>query len=79
MDMEMLCRAFQETRPWIDDFRKRTYEKAFQAYTERFGSSYLEAAREAGRRGSSVLPERFWTVLRRAGSASVRGTVRQFG
>ncbi len=51
MDMEMLCRAFQETRPWIDDFRKRTYEKAFQAYTERFGSSYLEAAREAGEEG----------------------------
>ena len=51
MDLEMLCRAFQETRPWIDDFRKRTYEKAFRAYTERFGSSYLEAVREAGEKG----------------------------
>ena len=36
MDLEMLCRAVQETKPWIDDFRKRTYEKAFRAYTDRF-------------------------------------------
>lgn len=55
MDMEMLCRAFQETRPWIDEFRKRTYEKAFQAYTERFGPSYLDAVREAGEEGLSHL------------------------
>lgn len=51
MDLEMLCRAVQETRPWMDDFRRRTYEKAFQAYTDRFGPCYLEAAREAGEEG----------------------------
>ena len=51
MDMEMLCRAVQETKPWIDDFRKRTYEKAFRAYTDRFGPSYVEAVREAGEEG----------------------------
>lgn len=47
----MLCRAVQETRPWIDNFRKRTYEKAFRDYTERFGASYLEAVGEAGENG----------------------------
>lgn len=51
MDLEMLCRAVQETKPWIDDFRKRTYEKAFRAYTDRFGPSYVEAVREAGEEG----------------------------
>ena len=51
MDLEMLCRAVQETRPWMDDFRRRTYEKAFQSYTDRFGPCYLEAAREAGEEG----------------------------
>lgn len=51
MELEMLCRAFQETRPWIDDFRKRTYEKAFRAYMERFGPSYLEAVQDAGEEG----------------------------
>lgn len=47
----MLCRAVQETRPWIDNFRKRTYEKAFRDYTERFGASYLEAVGETGENG----------------------------
>lgn len=51
MDLELLCRAFQETRPWLDEFRKRTYESAFRAYTDRFGPSYLEAVREAGEEG----------------------------
>lgn len=51
MDLELLCRAIQETRPWMDEFRKRTYEKAFRAYTDRFGPCYLEAAREAGEEG----------------------------
>lgn len=51
MDLELLCRAFQETRPWLDEFRKRTYESAFRAYTDRFGPSYLEAARQAGEEG----------------------------
>lgn len=51
MDLELLCRAFQETRPWMDEFRKRTYEKAFRAYTDRFGPGYLEAVREAGEEG----------------------------
>ena len=51
MDLEMLCRAVQETKPWIDNFRKRTYEKAFRAYTDRFGPGYLEAVREAGEEG----------------------------
>lgn len=51
MDLELLCRAIQETRPWMDEFRKRTYEKAFRAYTDRFGPCYLEAAREAGEKG----------------------------
>lgn len=51
MDLEMLCRAVQETKPWTGEFRKRTYEKAFQAYTEQFGPAYLEAAGEAGEEG----------------------------
>lgn len=51
MDLETLCRAAQETRPWMDEFRKRTYERAFRAYTDRFGPCYLEAAREAGEEG----------------------------
>lgn len=51
MDIAILCRAFQETRPWMDEFRKRTYEKAFRAYTDRFGPGYLEAVREAGEEG----------------------------
>ena len=53
MDLEMLCRAVQETKPWIDDFRKRTYEKAFRAYTNRFAPCYLEAAGEAGGGGAA--------------------------
>lgn len=55
MELEMLCRAFQETKPWIDEFRKRTYEKAFKAYTEQFGPCYQEAVREAGEEGLSAL------------------------
>lgn len=51
MDLELLCRAFQETSPWMDQFRKQTYKKAFRAYTDRFGPAYLEAAREAGEEG----------------------------
>lgn len=51
MDLELLCRAFQETRPWLDEFRKQTYERAFRAYTDRFSPSYLEAARQAGEEG----------------------------
>lgn len=48
MDLEMLCRAFQETRPWLDHFRLKTYPKAFQAYTKRFGPVYEAAVRQAG-------------------------------
>lgn len=51
MDLETLCRAAQETRPWMEEFRKRTYGRAFRAYTDRFGPCYLEAAREAGEEG----------------------------
>lgn len=57
MDMEMLCRAFQETQPWIERFRKRTYEEAFRDYTERFGPGYLAAVREAGEEGLPNLAE----------------------
>ena len=63
MDLKMLCGAFQETKPWIDNFRKRTYEKAFQAYTERFGPAYLEAVREAGEDGLKNLAGRILDEL----------------
>lgn len=55
MDLELLCRAVQETKPWMDEFRKRTYEKAFRAYTDRFGPGYLEAVKEAGEEGLQSL------------------------
>ena len=79
MDLEMLCRAVQETKPWIDDFRKRTYEKAFRAYTNRFAPCYLEAAGEAGEEGlqrlaSEILDgiEAGWKCQRPWNRAAVR-------
>lgn len=57
MDLEMLCRALQETKPWMDGFRRRTYEKAFREYGERFGPFYLEAVREVGEKGLQHLAE----------------------
>lgn len=57
MDLTMLCQALQETRPWIDNFQKRTYAQAFASYMERYGPSYLEAVREAGEAGIQNLSE----------------------
>lgn len=57
MEIEILCRALQETKPWIEQFRKRTYEEAFRAYTDRFGPGYLAAVREAGEEGLPGLAE----------------------
>lgn len=54
MNLEMLCKAAQETQPWMDQFRGRTYAQAFQAYSDRFGGVYLEAVREAGKDESSL-------------------------
>lgn len=84
MDLEMLCRAVQETRPWMDDFRKRTYEKAFQAYTDRFGPCCLEAVREAGEEGLQSLAgeildgiEAGWRRQRPWNRAAVRASEKQ--
>ena len=57
MDQEMLCRAFQETKPWLENFRKRTYEKSFGAYVDRVGPVYLEAVRQAGENGLAELAD----------------------
>lgn len=57
METAFLCRALQETRPWIEQFRKKTYEEAFKAYTERYGPGYLEAVRETGEAGLPHLAE----------------------
>lgn len=58
MEIAFLCQAFQETRPWIEQFRKKTYEASFKAYTDRYGPAYLEAVREAGEAGIRDLSER---------------------
>ena len=58
MEIAFLCQAFQETRPWIEQFRKKTYETSFKAYTDRYGPAYLEAVREAGEAGIRDLSER---------------------
>lgn len=57
MNLEMLCGAVQETRPWMDDFRRESYAGALRAYLNRFGSVYLEAVREAGETGLPALAE----------------------
>lgn len=45
--MELLSEAVCRFRPWLEDFRHKTYAPAFQDYCARYGSLYDQAAQEA--------------------------------
>ena len=45
--IEELTAALRDPRPWLELFRRRSYEAAFRDYSRRFGPLYDQAAREA--------------------------------
>ena len=47
MRIEELSGAVCQFRPWLEDFRHKTYEPAFRDYCARFGPLYDQAAGEA--------------------------------
>lgn len=46
MNVEGLCAAIREARPYLDRFTRYNYTAAFREYTERFGPLYIQVVRE---------------------------------
>lgn len=84
MSIEQLAAAVQDTRPWLEDFRRKTYESAFRAYCETFGPVYAQAVQAAGEVGLSALAaalldelERGWKRQRPWNRTAVRANEKQ--